>query len=146
MSGFILSCWKQISTDNGRQPPTDSNSCPPASMTQMQDIFSPLEDTAQEKRSSQWRWETGDLKSKRGPSRELCHGNQIQMELQGGSNGQRHQTAQRDQVEWDGKVPYSLINTKKLKSRLSVHFILQVCKQHSPFLNFGAPVLSHRFG
>ena len=38
------------------------------------------------------------------------------MELRGGGNGQRHQTAQRDQVEWDGKVPYSLINTKKLKS------------------------------
>lgn len=95
-------------------------------VTQMQDIFFPLEDTAQEKRSSQWRWETGDLKSKRGPSRELCHGNQSQMELQGGSNGQRHQTAQRDQVEWDGKVPYSLINTKKLKSRLSVHHIAGV--------------------
>ena len=34
------------------------------------------------------------------------------MELQGGGNGQRHQTAQRDQVELDGKVPYSIINTK----------------------------------
>lgn len=54
----------------------------------------------------------GDLKNKRGPSRELCHGNQGWMELQGGGNGQRHQTAQRDQVELDGKVPYSIINTK----------------------------------
>lgn len=33
------------------------------------------------------------------------------MELQGAGDGQRHQTAQRDQVEWDGKVPSSIINT-----------------------------------
>ena len=142
MPGFIISCWRfpQIIEDSHQQilihvlqllwPKCKTYS-----------LHLKTQPRKKKKRSSQRRWETGDLKNERGPSRELCHGNQSRTELQGGGNGQRHQTAH-------GKVLYSIINTKKLKSCLSVHLILQVCKHHITSLswNFGAPVLSHEFG
>lgn len=80
-------------------------------MTQMQDIFSPLEDTAQEKgvhngdgRQVTWRVREDPAESYVTETRARWSYKEAAV--------QRHQTAQRDQVEWDGKVPYSLINTK----------------------------------